>query len=441
MKIYAVGGYDLVGKNMTIVDFGKKAIVFDVGLNMEGYTKLTENQPQDKIKKLLTEKNLVKYDAIPNLTPFRHILNKVEVIVLTHAHLDHIGALPFLYKHFKNVVVLGTPYTIEILKSLFYDLNLKPSNLILKKIPPNSSIVINNMLIEFIYITHSTPQTIVAKVTHENETVMYANDFKLDPMPVLGGKVNYKALTDAKPDALILDSTRVELLGKTPSESLVEPMLREIIELPNLKNKGIIATTFSSHIARLFTLKKIGKRLKRKVYFLGRSMHKYIKAAEKIGLINFSDVEVVRFKSKIRRILKQAQKNPKDYFLVVTGHQGEPGSILVEMTTNWKFNFNDFYVIFSCSKIPTPTTEANRAFLESKLKEMHVPFFTDVHVSGHASREDLRSFINIINPNLVVPAHGDAAKRSKLASLAKEENFKVVLLDEGDVVEIEKQKK
>ncbi|MEM2115769.1 MAG: MBL fold metallo-hydrolase [Candidatus Woesearchaeota archaeon] len=435
IKIYAVGGYNYVGKNMTIVDFLDHAIVIDAGLNMDQYTKLTE---QIETEEEITEKMLISYDIIPDLRSYKDITKRVDIIIITHAHLDHVGALPYLLHHFKNPIILCTPYTAEILRRLILEINsnIKPN---IKTLFPNSKIKINNTQIDFIYITHSIPQTIVVRIQRDDFVLFYANDFKLDHNPILGGKVNYEALVDQRPDVLILDSTRIELLGKTPSESVVEGMLREILLLPNLASKGIIMTTFASHIARLKTMEKVGKKFNRTVMFLGRSFKNYIHAAEKADIAKFES-EIVSYKGKIKRTLKKVMKDDASkYLLIVTGHQGEKGSVLREIVTgNIKFDLRNFAVVFSCSKIPTPTSMANREFLEQKLQEIKVPIFTDVHVSGHASREDLRSFIEIIKPKLVIPAHGDLEKRSKLALLCKEINVPYVLLSDNDSMLIEK---
>ncbi|MEM1988658.1 MAG: MBL fold metallo-hydrolase [Candidatus Woesearchaeota archaeon] len=434
--IYTIGGYNYVGKNMTLVDLGNHAIIFDAGLNMEQYTKLNEIY-EIKDNKQLNEKILINYDVIPDLKHYKSLINKVDLIIITHAHLDHLGALPYIIHHFKNPTIIATPYTAEILRKLNKEYKNEKMNI--KSIVPNSSIKIGNTLVELIYITHSIPQTVVAKVVEDDLTIMYANDFKLDHNPIFGGKVNYDALTDSKPDVLILDSTRIELQGKTPSENVVESMIKDIVELPTIKNKGIIMTTFSSHIARLKTMEKIGKQLKRKVLFLGRSLKNYIEAAENIGLVKFES-EIISFKGEIRKALKKIDEDYSNYLLVMTGHQGEKGSVLREIATgNIKLNLNNYVVIFSCSKIPTPTALANREFLEMKLQEQNVPFFSDVHVSGHASKEDLRTFIEIIKPKLVIPAHGGIDKRSKLALLCKEIGVPFSLLNDNEKMVIEKE--
>ncbi len=431
MKVYAVGGYDLVGKNMTVIDFGSKAVVFDVGLNMEEYSKLSQERER------FSEKDLISYRTIPDISDIKHILKKVVAVAITHAHLDHLGAFPYLAKYFKHTTVIGTPFTIEILNQLLKEHNVK-KNFKIKKVMPNSIAMIEGIQFDFINITHSTPQTVVIRAKYKDEEVAYANDFKLDPNPVLGKKPNYDFLTGLEPDLLILDSTRVETLGKTPSESMVRGMIEDIISLPNLQTKGIIATTFSSHIARLMTIKKIGQKHNRKVYFMGRSMAKYIQAAENAQIASFSDSEVIQFKRKARQALKEIAKDPEHSLVVMTGHQGEPRAMLTELATeNIKFDFSNFFVIFSCSTIPTPTNIANREFLENKLMEKNVPFFKDVHVSGHASREDLRTFIEMIHPKSILPAHGDITKRTKLAKLSKDIGIEhILLMDEGDVVEL-----
>lgn len=152
-------------------------------------------------------------------------------------------------------------------------------------------------------------------------------------------------------------------------------------------------------------------------------MGKYIKAAENVNIINFSKKgEIVSYKRDIKKVLSKIEKNRDEYVVICTGNQGEPGSTLDKMVKKQlQFNFKEGdNVIFASKVIPDPVNIANRKVLESKLKKARVRIFTDIHASGHSSREDLRDLITMVKPKNIIPAHGDGAKLNALAELAKE---------------------
>ena len=218
-------------------------------------------------------------------------------------------------------------------------------------------------------------------------------------------------------------------------------MLRDVLLGTGNKDNLIIVTTFSSHIARLKAIIEFGKKLNIKILFLGRSLAKYVNAAEKIGIVDFSkEIEMVKYSRQIERRLKKVDKDRKKYMLVVTGHQGEHKSVLYKIAKKeFKFSlYPEDNVIFSCRTIPTPTNIANREALENELKQTGVRIFKDIHQSGHAAREDLRDFIHIIKPKNIIPAHGNKEMREALADLAGEMEYKigenVLMLKDGSKV-------
>jgi len=188
----------------------------------------------------------------------------------------------------------------------------------------------------------------------------------------------------------------------------------------------IIVTTFSSHIARLKSIVEASRQLKRKVIFLGRSLARYVYAAEDIGLIDFSgNVKICNYKKQVRKILKEIQEDKKRYLVVCTGHQGEPDAVLSSIA-NGNFGISldsDDHVVFSCNVIPSQTNIQNREKLESNLKAMGVMLSKDVDVSGHAYREDHRRFISLIDPEHIIPAHGPEEKTRHMKSLAEEMGY------------------
>jgi len=431
MKIYTVGGFSEVGKNMTVVETKDDAFIFDMGLFLPPIVELEE---QERNKKY-TEKRLRNLGAIPQdiILDKLNIRNKVRAIFLGHAHLDHIGAIPYIASRY-NAEVIGTPFTIEVLNSILRDEDIRIRNNI-KMIQPNSSYTINGrnkkFTVDFINITHSTPQTSMIALHTSEGIVLYANDFKFDNSPGLGKKPNYEKLREVAKKGvkvLIVDSLYSGNEQKTPSEKIARGLLEDVMLTTDNENAGIIITTFSSHIARLKSIVDFGKQLKRRIIFAGRSLNKYVSAARKVKICPFyNDISLLSYRNQVQSALKKINKNRDQYLLVCTGHQGEPGSILDRLSRNeLPFSFkNQDHAIFSSSVIPTPINVSNRNQLEKRLKKRGVRIFGNVHVSGHASREDLRDFINMINPEHIIPAHGDLSKLTPMAELASELGYKL----------------
>jgi ribonuclease J len=197
----------------------------------------------------------------------------------------------------------------------------------------------------------------------------------------------------------------------------------------NAEGKGMIVTTFSSHLARLKSIVELGKKLNRRIVFLGRSLSRYVIAGQNLNIIDFKqEAKLIRHKDKIETLLKKINKEGKDkYLLVVTGHQGEPKAVLSKMARgeiDFKFNSGDV-VIFSCSVIPVELNRDNRERLERELKSKGVRIFTDIHVSGHASREDHRDLIELLNPGHIIPSHSGHEKAEHLAELAVELGYEI----------------
>lgn len=425
LTICSVGGYSEVGKNMTAVKVDDEVIILDMGLLLENYIAYTEDE--EEIRNI-TSSQLTKVGAVPDLSFIDDWKKNVKAIIATHAHLDHIGAIPFLAKKF-NANVYCTPFTKAVLNAILRDGKINLKNKVIS-INANSSFKISkNITVEFINMTHSTPQTVMVALHTKYGIVLYANDFKFDNFPTLGKSPNYKRLKElgeSGVSCLILDSIYSKDPIKTPSESVAREMLKEVLSL-ELDGRAIFITTFASHLARLKSIIEFSKKMNRKILFLGRSLAKYVKAGEEIGIINFSkDVEIVKYGNKVRKRLKKI-KNPADYVFVCTGHQAEPKAVLSKLANNvfdFEFRQGDC-VIFSSGVIPATINVSNREALERTLKAKGVRIFRNIHVSGHAAKEDQRDLITMTKPLHIIPAHGDFSMASKLAELAIEEGYKI----------------
>jgi len=424
IEIRAVGGYNEIGKNMTAIRINGDVVIIDMGLHLEHYIAYT--QDEDIVK--LSAAELTKVGAVPNLSTIKDWIDDVRVIVPTHAHLDHVGALPFLANNFK-APILCTPFTAEVLQTILRDEKIKINNPI-KSMNSNATYQISeNLSVEFINMTHSVPQTVMVALHTPQGIILYANDFKFDSYPTLGKKPNFNRLKEIGSNclALIVDCTNATEAIKTPSEQVAKDMLKDVLIGTESEGKAIVVTTFSSHLARLKSIVEFGKQLNRKIIFLGRSLHKYTVAGEKVGIINFTkDVEIAKRGKHMRRLLDEVQKKPGKYLVVVTGHQGEPRSVLSRMASGelpFDFKFGD-HIVFSCTVIPTKTSIDNRIALEKSLSGKGLRIFKEIHVSGHAAREDLRDLLTMVKPKHILPAHGDSTMTAALAKLAVELGYK-----------------
>ena len=422
IEIIPVGGYSEIGRNCVIVKYKKESVMLDLGLHMENYVRLTQDEDVPFEVPLST---LVREQAVPDLLSIKEELKQVKALCISHAHLDHVGAVPFYATKLK-MPIHGTEFTIEVLKALLKDKKKRVESKLVKHKENETFKVSDNIKIQFINITHSTPQTVIIVVHTPEGSVVYANDFKLDNAPLMGPKPNYKAMEQLKNvKALILDSLYALDPRKTPSESIAREMIRDVLLGISSKDKNIVVTTFSSHIIRLKTVVEIAETLKRKPVFVGRSISKYLDAAKAAGIIDFEQkAEFVRFGGQLEKYFKGLKKTT-DKLFIVTGHQGEPKAVLSRLAKSSYFPFGyEDLVLFCCKIIPHEENFKNREVLEAHLKNRRVRIFADLHVSGHACREDHREFIKIINPENVIPTHGEIPMLEAQKELAKEVGYK-----------------
>jgi len=429
MKIHAIGGYDEVGKNMTALEIGEDVILFDSGLYLPAIVGVTEKE------KIPTERGMRNLEALPDDTYLdkKGLRGKVRAILVSHAHLDHVGAVPYNAQRYR-CPVLGTPFTMEVLKVLMKDNNQSITNRIIP-VKVNGSYVIKgksgNYVVEFINMTHSTIESSIIAVHTPGGVVLYGNDYKLDNSPTFGQKPNYKRLKELARKgvkALIVDCLYAPDDRKTPSEKIAKGLLEDVLFTTDNRNSALVVTTFSSHIARLKTITEFGSRLRREVVFMGRSLAKYTQAARTVGKAPFlKNVKIFTYRRQVEKAMQRVNKNKKKYLVVCTGHQGEPGSILDRIArkeTPLHLNSND-HLIFSSKTIPTPENIESRAQLERKLKRFQVRIFDNVHVSGHGGREDLRDLITLTKPKNIIPSHGGLDKTTAGAELAVEMGYKM----------------
>lgn len=432
MEICTVGGFEEVGKNMTAVKVNDDVFIFDVGIYLPPVIEIQETEPQQQI---YSEQKLRKIGAVPDDFVLDKLgwRDKVRAIIISHAHLDHVGGLPYLIQRYPKAQVIATPFTMALYNVLLEDNKVRPKNrqIVMKG---NSSVKIRgarqDYTIEFIHITHSTLQCVFC-VLHTNEGIFfYAMDFKFDNYPVMEIPTNYKRLREIGKKGvrvLVVEALYSGTERRTPSERIARNMVEDAFSRIRKSNSAIFVTTFSSHIARLKSIVDFGKRTNRKIVFLGRSLNKYVNCAIKVNECPFrKDIEMIKYRNQINSFLKRLEKERGKYLIVCTGHQAEPNSILdriVNDETPFKFRPDD-NIIFSSSVIPVSVNIHARDKMDKKLMRKGVRIQTDVHVSGHAGREDLRDLIEMLRPKYIVPAHGSLQQEAPLIELSKELGYK-----------------
>ncbi len=426
INVHTIGGYNEVGKNMTAVEINEDIIVFDCGLYLPAVIDLQEAEKNP------TPQMLRNCGALPDDSFLERNKDRVKAFLITHAHLDHLGALQYIAAKFPRAEIFTTPFTVAVFKALMQDSKQNLKNKI-NTVNLNSSCFIKgrnkSYKADFINMTHSTiHSSIIALYTTEG-IIVYANDYKLDDSPIIGEPPNYqkmKELAKQGVKVLIIDCLYSGDERKTHSEKIARAMVEEALLTVDHGNGAIVISTFSSHIARLKSIVEYSKKLNRQVVFMGRSLAKYVNAAKNVNQFSFGkNIQIYNYTKQIKSRLNEINKNRRNYVLVCTGHQGEPGSILDRLVHNqlpFTFRSGDS-VLFSSRVIPTPVNISHRANMDKKLKQKDVRIFDNIHTSGHGGREDLREMIKLLKPKHIIPSHGGFDKTTPAMELAKEMGY------------------
>ena len=447
MDVCVIGGSEEVGKNMTAVRINEDVFLFDMGLHIPGIVELQEEhllsytsrlkrgETMKKIGPKYTEEKLREFGAIPDdlVLDKMEWRDRVRAIFISHAHLDHVGGLPYLIKRYPNVPIFAAPFTMKVLETLLEDESTKLNNA-LKVIQPNSVQMIKGKSetykVEFIHATHSTLDCVFLALHTSEGIFFYALDLKFDNKPTMGPPPNYKKLSELgkkKVKALVLDALYSGTEKKPGSETIARHLVEEALAKVKYSKKAIFITTFSSHIERLNSIVEFGKRTNREIVFIGRGLYKYVNAAIAIKKCPFKkNITLLKYNRQVNSFLRKVENNREKYLIVCTGHQAEENSILdriVKGETPFKFREGD-NLIFSSSIIPSPINVAARDKMDNKLKRIGVRIQIDVHVHGHGSREDMRDLIRLLKPKHVIPVHGTMQQEAHLIGLASEFGYK-----------------
>ena len=353
-------------------------------------------------------------------------------IVLTHAHEDHIGAISHIWPDLK-CNIYATPFTAVLIKEKFKEKKIDITKN-LKIVDLNGSIKLGSFNIEFVTLTHSILEPNGLSIKTPVGTILHTGDWKVDPNPLIGKKVNEKKLKEIgneKVLAMICDSTNVFNLGRAGSESDVRDSLLKIM---SLKSKRIVVTSFASNVARMESIFYCAEKINREISLVGRSMNRIFKAARQCGYLkNIKDPIDPR----------EAKKFPREKIVYLcTGSQGEPMGAMKRIIKGIHpdvFLEKDDVIIFS-SKI-IPGNEKKLYSLHNDIIKQDIELVTEetdfVHVSGHPNREDLKDMYNWVKPNSIIPVHGEHRHMNEHMKFAKEMQIPHALrVENGDIIRI-----
>lgn len=418
MRIIPLGGLGEIGKNCTLFEYHNSSIVVDCGFSF----------PDNELYG-------VDY-VIPDFSYIVDNRDKLEAILITHGHEDHIGALPYLLKQI-HVPVYGTSLTIGLIEAKLEEHDLV-GHVDLRTLKAGDTVNFKNFSVEAIRVNHSIPDAVAFAITTNVGTIVHTGDFKVDYTPVLGETIDLQRFSEIGARgvlALLADSTNAEESGSTMSESTVGKNLEALI--PRALNKRIIIASFASNIQRIQQIIDIAAKHKRKVALCGRSMENYTRKAAELGYLHFPEGIIIEL-SEISRY------SDKDLIIISTGSQGEPMSALSRMVTGTHKQIsvtgNDF-IIISASPIPGNEKDITRT-INGLLKqgcEVIYESMYEVHASGHACQDDLKLMHRLINPKYFIPVHGEYKHLVRHADIAKglgmpPEN--IIIADIGQVIEI-----
>jgi ribonuclease J len=416
LSIIPLGGIGEIGMNCTLLECGDDIIVIDAGL-------------------MFPDPEMLGVDiVIPDFTYLYENRNKVRAIVLTHAHEDHIGALPFLLREL-NVPVYGTRLTLGFLKDKLkeHDLDEKVS---LITVRPREVVEIGCFRVEFIRVTHSIVDGVGLGITTPVGCVVHTGDFKIDPTPVDNEVMDlgtFSSYGDRGTLAFLSDSTNALQGGYTFSEKEVRRGLEEIFQ----KTKGrIVVATFASNIHRVQQIIDVAVMHGRKVILNGRSMIANALIALDLGYLKMPPETWLK--------IDALKKLPDDQVvLITTGSQGEPMSALTLMAANEHkyFQIRKGDTIVLSSKMIPGNERAITRIINHLFKlgaEVFYEKVSEIHVSGHASKEELKLLLNIVRPKFFIPVHGEYRHLVHHAKLAQKVNIpeeNIFILDDGEVME------
>lgn len=416
LKIIPLGGVAEIGKNMTVIEYGKDIVVVDCGL-------------------IFPDEEMLGIDlVIPDMTYLEKNSDKLRGFLITHGHEDHIGALPFALQKFADVPVYGTKLTVALIEHKLDEHKLGKE--MLHCVNPGDTLRLGCFQIEFIKTCHSIAGAVALAVTTPIGTVIHTGDFKVDFTPIDGEPMNIARFAHYGSKgvlALMSDSTNVERPGHTQSEREIGKTFEHYFDMAGGR---VIVASFASNIYRIQQVADVAIAHGRVICFQGRSMVNIAQTAIELGYLNIPQESIVEVE-KLRKY------RDEQVCVITTGSQGEPMSGLFRMAnSSHKLNIGKGdTVIISASAIPGNERGVARVINQLFQKGAMVVYdqMADVHVSGHACREELRLMLNLTKPKYFIPVHGEYRHLYMHSQLAQEMGVNpenVFVTDIGDVVEL-----
>lgn len=418
LKIIPLGGLDAIGKNMTVFECKGDMVIDDAGLMFPD-----DNHPGVDL-------------ILPDYTYVLQNVNKLRGIVVTHGHEDHTGSLPYLIKDIgRQVPIYATKMTLGLIEGKFAEHNIKNAKLI--EIKPGDQVKLGCMTAEFFAVNHSIPGAVGVFFRTPSGNVLHTGDFKLDQTPIDGVRTDFAALArfaDEGVDLMLADSTNANHAGYTPSEAEVGKALREIIG--HAKGRVIVAS-FASHIHRMQQICDAAVANGRKVVVTGRSMIQNTDIARRLGYLKVHDTDLIDA-YELKGI------PPERVVIMCTGSQGEPLSALARIANGEhktiSMDSGDTVII---SATPVPGNEKAVTRVINQLAKIGVDVYdksrAQVHVSGHASQEELKLVLSIVQPKYFMPVHGESIHLRAHAELAQAVGVKpdhIFVCDNGETLEL-----
>jgi ribonuclease J len=419
LRVIPLGGLGEVGKNMTVYELGDERIVVDAGMSF----------PRDEH---------LGVDLI--LPDFGYLRDRpLRAVVLTHAHEDHVGALPYLMREVRVPEIWGTRLTLGLVKSKLDEHGLLRAADLREVDPEGEPVELGPFRLEFIRMAHSIPDAVGIAVTTGAGLVFHSGDWKLDHTPVDGLRTDVGRLAELGNrgvDLLLGDSTNAERPGFTRSERVVGEAFRQII--PSRRGR-ILVCSFASNIHRMQQAIDVAVDTNRKVVIVGRSMRRNMNVGRNLGYVDVPEDMLV----------KPANLDdvpPGRQLILCTGSQGEPLSALTRIAFNdhpaIQVERGDTVII---SARPVPGNELRVHDTINRLTKNGAEVLheenADVHVSGHGRAEELRTLLSLLRPKAVMPIHGEYRMQAAHARLAQDAGVpasSIVIAENGDVVELSK---
>jgi len=416
LRVLPLGGVGEIGKNMTVFEYGDEIVIIDCGL-------------------MFPEEEMFGVDfVVPDVTYLKDRRHMVKAFLITHAHEDHVGGLPFILPEFPGVPIYASTLARGLLGNKIKEHKLH--NNPLKAFDPGETVEIGAFSATAFRIGHSIPDAMGIALRTPRGLIVHTGDFKFDHTPVDGKLSDIHALAKFGSEGVLLlmsDSTRAESPGYTPSERIVGEVFRDIME--GLDGRVIVAT-FASNIARVQQVFDAAATFKRRVAVIGRSMEQNVRIASDLGYLKFPDEQLVN-KDRLRDI------PDSELVIVTTGAQGEPMAGLARMANRdhrWVEIQPGDTVIVSASPIPGNEEVVGRT-IDNLFKVGANVFYHDIkraHVSGHASQEELKLMLNLTRPKHFIPVHGEfrmLVQHGRIAAELGVQPENIYIIENGQPIE------